>query len=58
MKTYKELSTKEKRWLASEFTHKRREMKRSNAILELSKEQSIAPEAISQLLREEYNNFV
>ena len=55
--SYETLTDIDKERLCRKFIRKRQGMRRSEAILELSKDEDVTPEAISQLLREDYNNF-
>ena len=54
---YKDLTDIDKERLCRKFIRKRQNTKRRDAIIELSVEENVTPAAISQLLREDYNNF-
>ena len=56
--SFKDLLPERKRDLHTKFRVMRRGLKRFDAIMTLAVAQKVKPEAISQLLREEYNNFV
>ena len=57
-KLYPELTPEHRAELHKKFCVIRRGLKRFDAIMTLAVAQKVTPEAISQLLREEYNNFI